>query len=128
MRETYERPRSTPERKRMSEAEQQEKVKVIVDSFQESLEMYLRQPNADPEVLGNVMYVVVELSNALMNAGDASGGKARQDDLDAVMRGVGMILDPARNASGDLDGTARSTAERFVEIVNRRFGSLQESK
>lgn len=128
MRESYERPHSNPERKRMSEGEQQEKVESIVSSFKKSLEMYLRQPQADPEVLGNVNYIIANLSNALMYAGDAGGGKSREDDLDAVMRGVGMVLDPARDSKGDLDGTARPTAERFVEIVNRRFVSLQESK
>ena len=113
------------ERRKMSEMEQRQKVEGITNGLQQSLLLYLRQPKADPEILDNVQYILANLFNALMYAGDQASGKSRQDDLDAVMRGVGMVLDPARERRRDLDSTAEPTARRFMELVKSRFSELK---
>lgn len=114
-----------PQGKKIPEAEQVEMAKGIAKSLEDGLLAYLRQPKSDPEVLDNVRYVITQLSNAMIHSGDAASGKTRQDDLDAVLRGIGMVLDPARDRRVDNDSTAPLAANRFVEIVNQRFGYLQ---
>lgn len=96
----------------------------LAKSLEESLALYLRQPKADPRVLKNVEFLLSQLSNALMYAGDGQGGQVRQSDLDAVILGAAMVLDPARERKHTLDSTA-DTARRFVELVNQRFAELK---
>src|SRR3989344_1613695 len=100
---------------RMSPEQAIEKAKGIAKALEDSLTAYLRRPKADSDTLNNVEYIVGKLDHAMHYAGDANSGKARQDDLDAVMRGVGMMLDPARDRGIDNDSTHPRAANRFVD-------------
>lgn len=109
---------------RMSQEQAIEKAKGIAKSLEDSLTTYLRQPKGDPETLDNVQYIVANLANALAYTASADAGKTREDDLDAVMRGVGMMLDPARDIRNDNDETHPRAANRFRELVDTRFRYL----
>ena len=101
-----------------------EKARGIAGSLEEGLQFYLRSPQADPAVLDNVQSLVTQLVNALIVAGQERSGRQKQDDLDAVILGSAMVLDPAREKKADIEST-KETAHRFIELVQARFRSLE---